>query len=165
MADMPTVRARTEPADPLMRRYREVNAEIRRLRGELRDLKQQMLTGVCEVCGARFTRQRPTKRYCSNACVISAYNARTIEGAANMALIREMWPLVKASGQLTPRNIVLVQEVVLGRMSGSSASDHFSVSRQRIDQVLSRAAKVAKLVKTMRVALAAEEHRAEATHG
>jgi hypothetical protein len=151
-----------QPLHPLQRRYREIAAEIRQLRKEQREIKDQMQSGICETCGEPFVRNRVTKRFCSQACIVKEYTARTPDGRLNLSLVREMWPLLVQSGQLTPRTVTVLNELVNGRKDAAELADHFDISRQRIDQMMGRAAKVAKLLRGLQAVVRSNEG---VTHG
>ncbi len=133
-------------SDPKQMRYRELQRQQRELIAEMRRLKDEMRTGTCEVCGKPFVRTRITKKHCSQTCTIRAYGGRV--HSADLELIRWAFPKMKAAALLTARNVELVERVIAAGSQISVAED-VGVSRQRINQVLVKAHKVAKLVRVL----------------
>jgi len=143
------IRGFTEPEDIRQRRLIEIRHERKALEVEAAKLKESLLMGgVCEVCGKDFQRVRVTKRVCSQKCALKKSQRRTTN-RFDLDLITANLPLLKASGQLKPHVMEIVEAVVRGQ-SASSVADDARLSRERVGQYLGRATGLCRMLIAIR---------------
>jgi hypothetical protein len=149
--EMIAVRHRAVPVDSAMVRWRQLRDQARHIKVEMERLKEQMRTGICEVCGAAFVRRRVTRRHCSNVCVTKAHLDRL--SACDIPAIRETWPLIEASGQMSDAALAVVRAVVKDGRPIPDVADIVGLSRQRVHQLLGRATKLARFLQAVKGAM------------
>ena len=141
--------------DLLQQRYAVLKTEQRRIVAELRDVVRQIRIGHCEVCGKEFTRQRPTKRYCSMRCCQLA--APSSSGQIDLGLIRAHWPLLEASGLMNPEPLRVLRALVSDNETYDGAAIIGAVSRQRVHQIAQRATQHMRIVLAVRDAVVRQQ--------
>ena len=133
--------------DPLQARWLEVTQMIRELTKEKASLREQMRHGICEVCGAPFTRTTAKKRYCSQQCNVRLYHRNRIGIRFDVDLLHEMLPVLTASGQMSDRNLDIIRMVVLDGVKPVECADREGLTRERVGQILGRATSLCRTLK------------------
>lgn len=148
--DLPRDKTEDGGFDLLQQQYIVAEKKHREASDDMRRLRLLLRVGICEVCGAEFTRLRVTKRVCSQKCNTMAYARRftSKRHPSSLARIREALPIIKAGGLLTERAIAILEKCL-----GGDSPTEIGLSRQRLDQVLGQASKIAKTVLFMRAAI------------
>lgn len=139
--------------DPLQQRWVALRDQQRQIVVELREVTRQMRIGKCDVCGKEFTRQRPTKRYCSMRCTSRA--APSSNGTIDIPLIIEHWTLLEASGLLNDESMRVLRALVYNNANFEAAAGMIGVSRQRGHQIAIRATQHMRIVLAVRNAVIA----------
>lgn len=157
---------RTEIRDPVMLEWRMKMAERAALRDrinlltrEIRRLKVKLAIGLCLQCGKEFTRMRPTKLYCSQACSFTASNARGEQARRHfdVTAIREHLPMLRM--MMTPISMRVLENLTTTDSLGITA-DSEGLTRQRISQI---AAKATHLILAFRLAAHAQRTNGSAS--
>lgn len=140
--------------DPQQIRLVQLMEDHRRIVADIRALKEQMRTGVCERCGKPFIRQRPTKRYCSQKCtVLSAPSHKNVQ--YDLAQIGAHMNLIEATGLMTAASLEVLR-VLVDKKNAMVVSDLVGISKQRVGQIATKAQRIVRMLTQMRAALAAE---------
>lgn len=140
--------------DPLRQRWDELARQQRAIVTEMRELRLKMAVGQCEVCGAEFRRNRVTRKYCSSKCTMASYAAHN--KTYDLVALREALPLLVAGRLLSPRVLNIVQIALRTPGPQAPIAEEVGVSRQRVQQVLAQANRVAKIALAMKAAVLAE---------
>lgn len=147
--------------DPLQARWAALSQQEREIVAEKRRLRHEMQIGHCEVCGVEFRRQRVTKKVCSQKCTIAAY-AKRQNASFDVDLIREALPLLMAGHLLTGRSLAIVERAVLRTGAYAVVAEEVGVSRQRIQQIMKQADRMARIALAMKHAVIASSLHAVA---
>lgn len=147
---------RDDVASPLQQRYVALQKQQREIVAEMRDLKRRMRIGLCEICGKEFVRERVTRRYCGQSCTMKAMWMRrhgAIVDNDAAVQIREALPLLRAGRLMTVQSLEIVTRIVDGQWSHMVAAENVGISKQRVSQVMGKAAQLAKLALAMKAAV------------
>src|SRR5687768_2579821 len=137
-------------ANPIQRRVSELKEQRRGIDAELRQLRERLRVGVCELCGKEFVRARVTKRYCSQNCTIKASPSRAT--SYDLPAIAQNIDLLEASGFMTPRSMEVIR-VLADKRNTHSVSDLIGVSHQRVSQIASKATRIVKMLHRLKAAM------------
>lgn len=142
------MRQKETPQDPNLVRYREIKRQIIALRNEEKELVDKLRNGICEVCGQAFTRQRPTKRVCSQRCNVRLSESRRIKSVVDLDLIKKWLPVIEQSGLATPISINVARRVLAEGVAHRVGTE-LAVSTQRINQILQRLTLQARMIESI----------------
>lgn len=143
----PFIDERQQRIAALFRQQREIVAEIRRLKSEMKE-------GICDECGKPFYRIRVTKRHCSQACNHQAWMMRERKnGSVNYKIIEEALPMLKAACLMTPRCFEILDTLIAVSHNQNRAAEEIGITHQRVQQIAMRATKLGRAALLMKAAM------------